>query len=522
MVTRYTILTTMTALALCLPQACSKRAGSDKAPGSAPALQSPAQSEPMGFQYPPGRWRLALFEELERTTLWIGHIAIRHEKSRVEVFRPIQWRPDPPNPKRSVAEALALAERVAAQAATSPGDFEQLARKYSEDIVTRDDGGMLGGVRASQLIGSDFLDVLAVLKPGEVSKPFRTPYGFHILKRYPPPAEVQVAGERIVIGYDGAFGLINESRRSREEALQLAKEVAEKAKREKQGFRKLVDRYSESLDRATHGDLGVYSTRDPGYFPREIHHLAGLEIGEVTGPMDSGFGFEILRRASVRPRVEYAMTAIALPFELRPDLRDASMARALKEAESVRHELESKPEQFEEFQQIHCCREIRRWTDGRGDIDLSRALDALAMGEIAKNPLLNGSAYWVIKRLDPNRLPPEQPRLAELPNPSEPDFDGLLKYNSGRQIAGAARSFAEAIQKSFVVSPQAIHGVGEALGDLAAKLERNPDDGAAIRANVYASLAVIKNQLSAEQFSRFEFFGRQWAISVMMQSGSVD
>ena len=515
-------MTVTTALVLCLLQACSRRTESDKALGSVSSSQSPAQSEPAGFQYPPGRWRLALFEELDSTTLWIGHIAIRYDQSSLDSFRPMSWRPDPPNPKRSVAEALALAEKVAGRAAAAPDTFEQLARQYSEDIVTRDDGGMLGGVRASQLSGSGFLDVLAVLKPGEVSKPFRTPYGFHILKRYPPPEEAEVAGERIVIGYQGVVGLANESGRSRDEALQLARAVADKAKKEKQDFRMLVDSYSESFDRDAHGDMGVYSTRDPEYFPREIHRLAGIEIGEVTGPMDSRFGFEILKRVPVQSRAEYAMTAIALPFELRPDLREASMAQALEQAAAVLGELDRKPERFEELQQIHCCKKIRRWTDGRGDIVLSRALEALSVGEIAGKPLLYGSAYWVIKRLDPSRLPPEKPRLYELPNPSEPDYEGLLKYNSGNQIARAARLLAEAIQKSAEFSPKVIESIGATLGDLAAKLEQNPDDGAAVQSNVYAALAALEKQLSAEQFSRFKSFGRQWAIRIMMPPGSVD
>jgi hypothetical protein len=332
--------------------------------------------------------------------------------------------------------------------------------------------------------------------------------------------EAQVAGERIVIGYHGAFGLIQKSTRSREEALQVAKEVAGMAKRGNQDFRTLVDRYSESIDRAAHGDMGVYSTRDPEYLPREIHRLAGLEISEVTGPMESGFGFEILRRVSVRPRVEYAMTAITLPFDLRPDRRNASMAQALKQAEAVSREIESKPELFEEFQQTYCCKDIRRWSEGKGDINLSRALDALSMGEIAKNPLVYGSAYWVIRRLDPSRLPSERPRLAELPNPSEPDFEGLLKYNSGQQIAGAARSLAGAIEKSGEFPPQVVPGIDEALRDLAAKLEQNPDDGKAVRANVHTTLAAIKKQLSAEHFSRFESFSRRWATRIIMSPGS--
>ena len=521
---RYITLTIGITLVLGGLQACSGHSTTDKkAPLAQSAVQSATPSDPTGFRYPPARWRLAMFDELNRTTLWFGHIAIRHEKSQTESFRPGLWQPDPPNPNRSVAEALTLAEQVAARAVAAPDTFEQLALQYSEDIVTRNEGGILGGNRASQITDTGFLDVLAVLKPGEVSKPFRTPYGFHILKRYAPPNDETVSGERIVIGYQGVFGK-KENPRSRDEALKLATKVAMEAKSGTRDFRTLVDEYSDGIDPTVHGDMGVFSTRDPEYLPREVYHLAKLEIGEVMGPIDSHFGFEILKRVPATPRVEYAMAAIAFPFVPGPDLREASMADALHKAEAAGRELTQQPERFEEFQQIHRSEKIRRWAEGegRGDPMLSRALDELAMGEVAKKPLLYGSAYWVIKRLDPDTLPPREPILTELPKPDAPDFEALLRVNNGQQIAGAARSLAEAIQKSTAFSAEGMQRIGETLSNLATRLEQNPDDGSAVHVNVHCALASLKEKLSVEQFNRFKSFGQNWAIRIMMPSASVE
>jgi hypothetical protein len=418
---------------------------------------------------------------------------------------------------------MALAEKVAAQATAAPDQFDQLARTYSEDALSREDGGMLGGVRASQLAPKDFLDALAALKVGEVSRPFATPYGFHILKRYPPPADEQVGGERIVIQYQGVFGGGPHSARTRAEALVLANEVARRAREAPQSFRALVDRYSENTDRKRAGDMGVYSTRDPEYLPKEILHLSRLEIGQVTGPLDSPVGFEILKRIPVVPRTEYAMTSINLPLEAGPTEPDASHMKALATAQEVRRTLAAEPHRFEELQNIHCCDRIQRWTDGRGDDGLSRLLDTLAFDEISPEPVLQGGEYLLVKRLEPGRLPAEKPRNTELPNPSEPDYEALLKYNAdGRRIAAASRELMEKVQSSGGFARDANEIIAKALGNLATQAEEHPDDHAVVRAAIRATLAALEGELGTARYHSFTAFGREWIKSRLMPSPSIN
>jgi hypothetical protein len=493
---------------------CSKRVGTDR-----PAT---SESELLGVRYPAGRWRLATFEGLDRATLWVGHIVIRHEHSQVELFRPPGWRPDPPNPTRSIAEALALAEKLRAQIAVDPSAFERLAREYSEDVVSKEEGGMLGGVRASQLAGSDFLDALAVLKPGDVSQPFQTPYGFHILKRYSPPIEERVAGERIVVGYQGVYGMVADNHRTRAQALELAREIADQARRDARSFRALVARYSENGDRVNNGEIGVYSTRDPAYMPVEVHRLAGIKVGEVTGPIDSRFGFEILTRVPASPRTEYAMTAI----ELRPDSNagdpDGAMAKALNVTKGVLRELRAAPNRFRRFQQTFCCDRVQRWTGGRGDIDLTRALDRLSLGEIAHEPILHAGAYLVMKRLDPRTLPPEPSRLLEVPAPSDPDYEVIASNTDGAHLAAGARAFIGAVRASSAFPTGAMKTIADTLDHLADYLEQNEIDRVTARSTIHSTLASLENQLGTEQFGRLEAFGRRWVIRQIMPPGSVD
>ncbi len=57
--------------------------------------------------------------------------------------------------------------------------FAELAAKYSQDSGSRNSGGELGWVPRGAAV-KEFDDVLFKLKKGEISKPFKTPYGYHI------------------------------------------------------------------------------------------------------------------------------------------------------------------------------------------------------------------------------------------------------------------------------------------------------------------------------------------------------
>jgi hypothetical protein len=482
-----------------------------------PSQTSAGTEPPTLFPYPPARWRLVSFEELDRVTLWVGQIAIRHEKSRSEGLRAANWQPDGPNPSRTVAAAVALAEQLHAQLLRAPDEFEALARKYSDDVETKDLGGYLGGMRAGQLSAADFLDVLAALKPGEVSKPFQTPYGVHIIKRYAPPPSEQVAGERIVIGYEGVFGLGREAQRSRAEALALAQEVAARAKQNPDGFRALVAQYSDNVDRSIHGEMGVYSTRDPGYLPLEVDGLSRTKVGEIYGPIDGRQGFQILRRVPVVPQKEYAMTAIEVMLDTRLPDEATALNQARTELAKIQQILAADPSRFQELQRLHHSETVRRWAYAQGDLGLTLQLDKLATGQIAREPVRFGRALVLMKRLDPKELPPEPARLTELPNPSDPDYDALIGYNNGTQLAAAARAFVGELRaKSAGLEPKAVDLVATTFDKLGSYLDQNAADSASARTTIHAAFASLERELDAETYRKLLDAGRKWVIRQMM------
>ncbi|MBV9773213.1 MAG: peptidylprolyl isomerase [Gemmatimonadetes bacterium] len=80
--------------------------------------------------------------------------------------------------------AKAAARRRAEQVANelrAGGDFEVLAKRYSDDPGTKERGGELGWFRQGQMVRA-FEDVAFALRPGDVSGIVETPFGFHIIK----------------------------------------------------------------------------------------------------------------------------------------------------------------------------------------------------------------------------------------------------------------------------------------------------------------------------------------------------
>jgi peptidyl-prolyl cis-trans isomerase SurA len=80
----------------------------------------------------------------------------------------------------SSADAKRKLERIRNEILAG-GDFGQIAKASSDDTGTAADGGNLGWVSPGTMV-PEFEEVMDKLKPGEISQPFQTRYGWHIIQ----------------------------------------------------------------------------------------------------------------------------------------------------------------------------------------------------------------------------------------------------------------------------------------------------------------------------------------------------
>jgi peptidyl-prolyl cis-trans isomerase C len=96
------------------------------------------------------------------------------------------------NDQRTSEEALKLAREVRAKALAAGADFAALAREYSEDQSAKTNGGDLGWFAARQMDRGFSVGAFALTKPGEISEPVLSAYGYHIIRlEARKPAELQ-------------------------------------------------------------------------------------------------------------------------------------------------------------------------------------------------------------------------------------------------------------------------------------------------------------------------------------------
>lgn len=83
----------------------------------------------------------------------------------------------------SARDSLRLAQDIAQlrQEILQGADFAELAKSLSEDPVSAKNGGDLGTFGRAQMV-KPFADVAFALKPGEVSEPVLTQFGWHLIK----------------------------------------------------------------------------------------------------------------------------------------------------------------------------------------------------------------------------------------------------------------------------------------------------------------------------------------------------
>lgn len=428
---------TVLACALLL-QACNGARPADRErtlaapPRSASTVSLSARAlPPAPAPYPRAAWRLTPPGSLAPLVLWFSQIVIRHAAAPAEVsFNLAYWR-SVREVTRSREEALALAQRVAEQAAREPSRFSELARRYSDELPSGDEGGEMGGMSAIQMdLWPEVLDALSALRPGQTSHVVETHYGFHVFFRSGPPASETVSGSHIVIGHEQALWLEvyargKRAQRTRAEALALANDIYRQARAEPERFAELVQHHSEHRDATADGDFGAWSTLEPNPFPPRTKRLQELEVGQVGAPIETHLGFEIIRRTAPRPRAQYRSARLVFPVRAvstdapRPPDPTARSA-ALKEAEALAQRLAQDPSGFDALGPYDV-----QWEEGRESPELAAALASLRPGEFTPTPVDTEDGFVVARRLEPK---PVTPRAfeSEFPAPQEPELRQVL------------------------------------------------------------------------------------------------
>ncbi|MEP7248131.1 MAG: peptidylprolyl isomerase, partial [Gammaproteobacteria bacterium] len=274
-----------------------------------PLSQLPEALQAQGIDY--ASYRDAMRKELTLTLLRQRDVIQRISVTPREVDQYLEKQKNAPEqsaeynvshiliavPQTASPDQLETADKKAADVYTRASggeDFAKLAVAYSSS-QTALEGGALGWRKGSEL--PTFLtDVIAHLKAGEVSKPLRTPTGYHIIRLN----ETRGAGQQVIVEQTHARHILMKPNELQDDATVRQKLAAIRDRIEKgEDFAGLAKTTSEDPGSANEGgDLGW---TNPGTFVPEFEQVLGeLKENEISQPFKSQFGWHLVQVLSRR------------------------------------------------------------------------------------------------------------------------------------------------------------------------------------------------------------------------------
>lgn len=218
-----------------------------------------------------------------------------------------------------VAEAESRVKRIQ-ELLRSPRTFASIAQEFS-DAPDREQGGSLGW-RTRDRLPTLFLDAVSGLKAGEISKPVRSPNGFHILQLEERRSglrtqEVNVHRARhILIRIDAQ---VSEDQ-ARRRAVDLRRRIELGA-----DFGQMARDFSQDLGSAQKG--GELDWTYPGDTVPEFERaMVALNPGQISDPVRSVFGIHLIQ---LLERKREPLTEQRLRTAARLALREEKLAEAV-------------------------------------------------------------------------------------------------------------------------------------------------------------------------------------------------
>ena len=99
--------------------------------------------------------------------------------------------------ERDYRQALEIAENVLVELDSNPERFEELVIEYSEDSGKDSNKGRLSSVVRGQTVKPFERAVFSMKTPGEISRPVKTEFGYHIIRFNGRQAPIPISFERV-------------------------------------------------------------------------------------------------------------------------------------------------------------------------------------------------------------------------------------------------------------------------------------------------------------------------------------
>ena len=194
----------------------------------------------------------------------------------------------------------------------SKKSFEEVAKQYSNDS-TAESGGNIGWKKEADL-PQLFNDQIATINVGEITKPFKSPNGFHILKINEKKGMVK---KKVLIKQTKLRHII-----IKQNAITPEEEILKRLNRFKnliidgsKTFEDLAKEYSEDGSAANGGDLGWLSPGTTLPIFENTYEL--LDINEISDPINTTLGWHIIQ---VTDRRENDLTDESIKYSARVQL----------------------------------------------------------------------------------------------------------------------------------------------------------------------------------------------------------
>ncbi|MFC5627088.1 peptidylprolyl isomerase [Algoriphagus winogradskyi] len=175
------------------------------------------------------------------------------------------------------------------------GSINELAVKYSDDPSAQVNKGDLGYFTALQMVQA-FEDAAFSLQPGQVSDPVLTNFGYHIINvkdRQPNPGQVRVSHILVRIDDNDTNG--------EDLAKRKVADIYTEIQKENTIWEDIVKNYSEDPSSSQKGGILPWFSVGSMIPEFEMAAFSLTEIGEVSPPIRTKYGYHILRLEGKKP-----------------------------------------------------------------------------------------------------------------------------------------------------------------------------------------------------------------------------